>query len=148
LVFPITRCPDHRITRSVPPPPIPQLAFQRTYAIQSRGCSTDLLLPISVISGSSLLFRSRRFSAGPPVIGGFQFWQLPNFGNSGDLFFSPTRPFPNFCCKQKHFHHSTLGPPLRHAWVALGPRLGHPRATQSQTQSNLCFGQVWLKANG
>jgi hypothetical protein len=35
----------------------------------------------------------------------------------------------------KHLFNSTLGPPLRDAWVALGPRLGHPRATQSQTQS-------------
>jgi hypothetical protein len=23
-----------------------------------------------------------------------QFWQLPDFGNFGDLFSSPTRPFP------------------------------------------------------
>jgi hypothetical protein len=52
-----------------------------------------LFLPISVISGGSSLFRSRRFSAGPPVIGGFQFWQLPNFGNSGDLFFLPHPAF-------------------------------------------------------
>jgi hypothetical protein len=38
-------------------------------------------------------------------------------------------------CKQKTLHQSTLGPPLRHAWVTLGPRLGHPRATQTQSQS-------------
>jgi hypothetical protein len=38
----------------------------------------------------------------------------------------PTRLFPVAYCKQKTLHESTLGPPLRHAWVALGPRLGHP----------------------
>jgi hypothetical protein len=38
-------------------------------------------------------------------------------------------------CKQKTSHQSTLAPPLRHAWVILGPRLGHPRATQTQSQS-------------
>jgi hypothetical protein len=47
----------------------------------------------------------------------------------------PTRLFPVAYCKQKTLHESTLGPPLRHAWVALGPRLGHPRATQTQSQS-------------
>ena len=49
---------------------------------------------------------------------------------------TPTRPFFSFCCKQSTFVESTLGSLLRHAWVALGPRLGHPRATQSQTQSH------------
>ena len=48
---------------------------------------------------------------------------------------TPTRPFFNFCCKQSTFINLTLGPPLRHAWVALRPPLGHPRVTQSQTQS-------------
>ncbi len=43
--------------------------------------------------------------------------------------------FFEFCCKHSTSSQSTLGLPLRHAWVALGPRLGHPRATQSQTQS-------------
>jgi hypothetical protein len=31
---------------------------------------------------------------------------------------NPTRPFSSFCCKQSNFRKSTLGPPLRHAWVA------------------------------
>ena len=48
---------------------------------------------------------------------------------------SPPGPFSKFCCKQNYFLHSTLAPPLRGAWVALGPRLGHPSVTQSQTQS-------------
>jgi hypothetical protein len=47
----------------------------------------------------------------------------------------PTPPFSCFCCKQRRFPQSSLGPPLGDAWVALGPRLGHPRAIQSQTQS-------------
>ena len=49
--------------------------------------------------------------------------------------FTPTRHFFHPCCKHSTSSQSTLGPPLRGAWVALGPRLGHPRATQSQTQS-------------
>ena len=49
--------------------------------------------------------------------------------------FLPHPPFLTFCCKQRHLFQSTLGSPLRDAWVALGPRLGHPSATQSQTQS-------------
>ena len=49
--------------------------------------------------------------------------------------FTPTRHFFHPYCKYSTSSQSTLGPPLRGAWVALGPRLGHPRATQSQTQS-------------
>jgi hypothetical protein len=56
-----------------------------------------------------------------------------DFGDVGD--FLPHHLFFNFCFKQKHFRKSTLGPPLRDAWVALGPRLGHPRVTQAQSQS-------------
>jgi hypothetical protein len=32
---------------------------------------------------------------------GFQFWQLPDFGNFGDLSHAPARPFFHFCCKQR-----------------------------------------------
>jgi hypothetical protein len=49
-------------------------------------------------------------------------------------FFRPAPPFFNSYCKQRHLRQSTLGPPVRDAWVALGPRLGHPRATQTQSQ--------------
>jgi hypothetical protein len=35
----------------------------------------------------------------------------------------------------KRLFNSTLGPPLRHAWVALGPPKGHPRVTQTQSQT-------------
>src|SRR6476646_6542546 len=36
--FQITQSSDHRITRSLPPPPpIPHLGFKKTYAIQPRG---------------------------------------------------------------------------------------------------------------
>ncbi|HEY2168358.1 MAG TPA: hypothetical protein VGJ30_01940, partial [Candidatus Angelobacter sp.] len=41
------------------------------------------------------------------------------------------RPFFELLLQTKDFCHSMLGPPLRDAWVALGPRLGHPRATQA-----------------
>jgi hypothetical protein len=51
------------------------------------------------------------------------------------VYLPPTRHFFNPCCKHSTSSQSTLGPPLRGAWVALGPRLGLPRATQSQTQS-------------
>ena len=46
----------------------------------------------------------------------------------------PHPAFFQLLLQAKHFRKSTLGPPLRHAWVALGPRLGHPRATQTQSQ--------------
>jgi hypothetical protein len=49
--------------------------------------------------------------------------------------FAPSPPFFELLLQTKDFCHSTLGPPLRDAWAALGPRLGHPRVTQSQTQS-------------
>jgi hypothetical protein len=47
---------------------------------------------------------------------------------------APPTLFP-FLLQTKHFHKSTLGRCLRGAWVALGPRLGHPRATQTQSQA-------------
>ena len=49
--------------------------------------------------------------------------------------FAPHPLFFRLLLQTKHLFNSTLGPPLRHAWVALGPPLGHPRATQSQSQS-------------
>src|SRR6478736_5763370 len=50
---------------------------------------------------------------------------------------SPHLPTPFFqlLLQTKHLLNFTQGWPLRGAWVALGPRLGHPRATQSHTQS-------------
>ncbi len=51
------------------------------------------------------------------------------------LYHTPPRPFFQLLLQTKPLCQSTLGWPLRHAWVALGPPLGHPRATQSQTQS-------------
>jgi len=90
--------------------------------------------------------------------------QLPFFGDRGNaqrpsacswnpnLLNLPTHPrsFSSFCCKQSTYLESTLGPLLRHAWVTLGPRLGHPRATQSLTQSQPSRQRVafrfWLNA--
>jgi len=48
------------------------------------------------------------------------------------------RPHPGIfqvLLQTKHFRNSTLGPPLRGAWVALGWPLGHPSVTQSQSQT-------------
>ena len=39
----------------------------------------------------------------------------------------PTPPFSCFCCKQRRFPQSSLGPPLRDAWVTLGWPKGDPR---------------------
>jgi hypothetical protein len=47
----------------------------------------------------------------------------------------PPRPIFSFLLQTKTLFKSTQAWPLRDAWVALGPRLGHPRATQSQSQS-------------
>ena len=49
--------------------------------------------------------------------------------------FAPPRPFFYFLLQTNTLFESTQAWPLHGAWVALGPRLGHPRATQSQTQS-------------
>jgi hypothetical protein len=62
-------------------------------------------------------------------------YRITRFSKARSARHTPTRLFPLIYCKQKTLHESTLGPPLRHAWVALGPRLGHPRATQTQSQS-------------
>jgi hypothetical protein len=129
LVFPITRCPDHRITRSVPPPPIPQLAFQRTYAIQSRGCSTDLLLPISVIT-AALRFSDYGVLGGSAGYWGFsilaitRFWQFRRsvFSHPPGLFltFVANKALPPFDAW------ASLASRLGGPWATLGPPKGHP----------------------
>jgi hypothetical protein len=70
----------------------------------------------------------------------WQVFALPiprDVGDSGDRrAWRATPPaFFHFCCKQRYLAESTLGPPLRRAWVALAWPLGGPRVTQSQTQS-------------
>jgi hypothetical protein len=65
----------------------------------------------------------------PGLTSGFpRFPDVPNhqISKARSARHTPTRLFPVAYCKQKTLHESTLGPPLRHAWVALGPRLGHP----------------------
>jgi len=67
--------------------------------------------------------------------------------NEGPKLAKPTSPTPIFqvLLQTKHLSNFTQGWPLRHAWVALGSRLGHPRVTQTQSQSqsaegrNRCF---------
>jgi len=52
---------------NVPYPRIPQLEFQNTYAIQSRGSHFRSVLSV-FISGETLLFRSRRSRAMSAII--------------------------------------------------------------------------------
>jgi hypothetical protein len=49
--------------------------------------------------------------------------------------YCPHPAFFQLVLQTKHFRHSTLGSPLRDAWVALAWPLGGPRVAQSQTQS-------------
>jgi len=102
----------------------PGLSFFGFPITRSLGCSPRH-------RGALLGFRSLAMSA----LTGFSitnFWQFRRFWQS---LLNPLPPFVDFCCKQRCLDKSIQGWPLRHAWVALGPRLGHPRATQSQTQS-------------
>jgi hypothetical protein len=71
------------------------------------------------------------------LVGLFNFGNYPILAIPAISFFHPTRPFPNLCCKQREFSNSTLGRPLRSAWVALAWPKGGPwvAQTQSQTQS-------------
>ena len=94
-----------------PPLPIPQLAFQRTYAIQSRDWSTDLLLLISVISG-----RSSDFPITRDVGDDARFRRFP----------TPPGLFSLFVANKS----TSANPPLRHAWVALGWPLRGPWVAQ------------------
>jgi hypothetical protein len=59
---------------------------------------------------------------------------------------APRPAFFLFLLQTKTLFESTQAWPLRHAWVALARRLGHPRATQSQTQS--AEGRSLLKTRG
>jgi hypothetical protein len=53
----------------------------------------------------------------------------------------PTRPFSHLCCKYNHLCASTLGSPLRDAWVTLAWPLGDAWVTQSQPQSQQAEGR-------
>jgi hypothetical protein len=59
---------------------------------------------------------------------------------------TPTPSFFNSLLQTKDFCKSTLGWPLRGPWVTLGWPLGHPRATQSQSQSQSAEGRKQLLA--
>jgi len=62
---------------------------------------------------------------------------------------SPPHPaFFQLLLQIKHFRYSTLGSPLGDAWASLASRLGHPRATQSQTQSQSAEGRNFLMPRG
>jgi hypothetical protein len=52
------------------------------------------------------------------------------------LDFLPPPPFFQLLLQTKQLRQSTLGSPLRDAWVALGPRLGHAWATQGPPKPN------------
>src|SRR5690348_1157857 len=92
---------------------LPILAISAILAI-SRLCSfvsfvvTHLVFPIPAMTGVP----------GKPAFG-FQGWddvRCRRFRRSA----SPHPAFLLFCCKQRRFLKSTLGWPLRDAWVALG----------------------------
>jgi hypothetical protein len=102
------------------------------HARSRRSCGTGTLACVrSLLSSASrgelLVLRSRCDSVDPvdpgdsPIGRGSQ----PDHARSPDLF-HPTPPFLHLCCKHSTSSQSTLGSPLRDAWVALGPPKGHP----------------------
>ena len=122
----ITR--DHPIIRSCQPSPYTSISIPKNLRHSIPGMVGRLALLIRIISANQWqgsAFPDHQMSRSPdhPI-------SVP-----------PSPAFFQLLLKTKHFRHSTLGPPLRHAWVALGPRLGHPRATQSQTQSQSAEGR-------
>jgi hypothetical protein len=113
------------------------------------------ILAIFVATVTPACIRSLLFSVSPCLSGRFLFFpitrdvgmlgdSLPigrgsqtestDHARSPDLLY-PTPSFLNLCCKQSTSSQSTLGPPLRGAWVALGWPLRGPWVAQSQTQS-------------
>jgi hypothetical protein len=91
-------------------------------------------------------------------VAGFAFADLGSGGDSGAFFvffvsfvvkvlgspisalsvmssISPPPALFYFLLQTNTLFESTQSWPLHGAWVALGPRLGHPRATQTQTQT-------------
>jgi hypothetical protein len=114
------------------PTPYPQLAFQRTYAIQSRGWST----------GSG--FRSWPPSASPRLRGEVLFFRSRAIPALTAIFVPHPRLFPTFCCKQNTFAIRRLGLPC----VALGWPLGHAWATQGPPNPKSNPSRQWVVIEG
>jgi hypothetical protein len=122
--------PSRRSRRFQPPPPIPQLAFQRTYAIQSRGWLTEIVpsyqchqwwvfaFPITAVLGGSAGYW------GFSILAITQFWQFRRsvFSHPPGLFltFVANKALPPFDAW------ASLASRLGGPWATLGPPKGHP----------------------
>jgi hypothetical protein len=115
------RCPDS---------PIRIISVHQRWLLVSRLLS--IFCTPQRLCGAPVSFQFRRF--------------LAINGNFGNVFCVPlpvpsarVPPPPPFLLSLqiKHLFNSTLGWPLGHAWATLGPPKGHPRVTQSQSQTQV-----------
>jgi hypothetical protein len=104
------------------PPPTPQLGFESTYATPSQVIADWRGLQRSGLDWHRCSAAFLCVPSFPFVLKvlAFQFWQLPDFGNSSDLFFLPHPVFSSAAFKTKHLSHSTLARPRRDPSVTHG----------------------------